>query len=102
MLSLNAQKATGCDHIGNILLKSCAATVSAPLAKLFQTSINKGQFPDSCKLANVTPVFKKGDKQVKNKYWPISISPNIGKVFERVVFIQLYKYFQQAQFVNLA
>ena len=95
LLSLNVQKATGCDHIGNMLLKSCATTVSAPLAKLFQTSINKGQFPDSWKLANVTPVFKKGDKQVKNNYRPISILPNIGKVFERVVFIQLYKYFQE-------
>ena len=40
-------------------------------------------------------MFKKGDKQAKNNYWPISILPNTGKVFERVVFIQLYKYFQE-------
>ena len=79
LLSLNVQKATGCDHIGNMLLKSCATTVLAPLAKLFQTSTNKGQFPDSWKLANVTPVFKKGDKQVKNNYRPISILPNITR-----------------------
>ena len=58
LLSRNVKEATGCDHIGNMLLKSCATTVSTPLTKLFQTSINKGQFPDLWKLENVTPVIK--------------------------------------------
>lgn len=51
------------------------------------------KYPDSWKLANITPVFKKGNKQDKNNYRPISILPNIGKVFERVVYRHVYKYF---------
>ena len=44
--------------------------------------------------ANVTPVFKKNDKQNKINYRPISLLPNLGKVFERAVFNHLYKYCQ--------
>ena len=94
LLSLNTKKATGCDSISNHILKHCASSISLPLSKLFQKSLNQGKFPDSWKKANVTPVFKKGDKQNKNNYRPISILPNIGKVFERVVYQEVYSFFK--------
>ena len=44
------------------------------------------------KLANVTPIFKKGDKQllIKN-YRPVSLLPVCGKTFEKTIFNNLYK-----------
>jgi len=38
------------------------------------------------------PVFKKGDKQNKNNYRPISLLPVLGKVLERLVFKEIYMY----------
>ena len=41
------------------------------------------------KLADVTPVFQKGDpKSIKN-YRPVSVLPNVSKVFERIILKQI-------------
>ena len=52
------------------------------------------QFPDPLKVANITPVFKKGDKTDKSNYRPVSILPLISKVFERKIFEQLSNYLE--------
>ena len=44
------------------------------------------------KLANVTPIFKKGDKQSTKNYRPISLLPICGKIFEKIIFNNLYPY----------
>jgi len=44
------------------------------------------------KLANVTPIFKKGDKQLIKNYRPISLLPICGKMFEKIIFNNLYSY----------
>ena len=44
------------------------------------------------KLANVTPIFKKGDKQSTKNYRPISLLPICGKMFENIIFNNLYPY----------
>ena len=41
------------------------------------------------KLANVTPVFKKGDPTSVKNYRPVSVLPNVSKVFERVMLKQI-------------
>ena len=42
--------------------------------------------------ARVTPVFKKGVKSDLNNYRPISVIPVVLKVFEKIVYEQLYQY----------
>ena len=44
------------------------------------------------KLANVTPIYKKGDKQLIKNYRPISLLPICGKMFEKIIFNNLYSY----------
>ena len=45
------------------------------------------------KYAEVTPVHKKDDKTDKENYCSISILPNLSKVYERVMYNQIYPYF---------
>ena len=45
------------------------------------------------KYAEVTPIHKKDDKTDKENYCPISILPNLSKVYERVMYNQIYPYF---------
>ena len=51
-----------------------------------------GVYPDIWKNANVTPVYKKGDKQQINHYRPISLLPICGKILEKIIFNQLYSF----------
>ena len=44
------------------------------------------------KLANLTPIFKKDDKQSTKNYRPISLLPICGKMFEKIIFNNLYPY----------
>ena len=46
------------------------------------------------KLANVTPVREKGSQSEKGNYRPVSILPNLSKVFERCIYKQIYEYFE--------
>ena len=47
-------------------------------------------FPNSLKLADVTPVHKKEERTMKDKYRPVSILPPISKIFERNMFDQIF------------
>ena len=44
------------------------------------------------KLADITPVFKKDDPTLSKNYRPVSILPNVSKVFERIMQTQLVSY----------
>ena len=44
------------------------------------------------KLANVTQIVKKGDKKLIYNYKPISLLPICGKIFEKMIFNNLYNF----------
>ena len=90
--SLDAGKATGPDGIGNTVLKSCASALCVPISIVSQISLNSGFFPKIWKQANVVPIFKKGEKNCKANYRPISLLSNVSKVLERLVYNVLYEY----------
>ena len=46
-------------------------------------------FPNSLKLAYVTPIHKKGMKELKEDYRSVSILPTLSKMFERIMFVQI-------------
>ena len=85
-------KSFGIDNISSYFMKLALPYIENSLAFLFNTSIETSQFPDSWKVARITPIFKDGDKTEKSYYRPISVLPVISKLFEKLVFNQLYLY----------
>ena len=73
------------------MLLLCDASIILPLNIIFKNILLTSTYPDQWKLANVTPIFKKGDKQIKN-YRPISRLPICSKIFEKIIFKNLYSY----------
>ena len=61
----------------------------------FNDSIEKSNFPSILKNVTITPVFKKGDTNSKDNYRPVSILPNISKIFQRCIFRQLSNFMDQ-------
>lgn len=90
---LKNKKSSGKDGISNKLLKEIKFEIIHPLTLIINQSIQTGIFPDALKIAKVKPLYKKGDSSLLNNYRPISLLPTISKVFERVIYIQLYDYF---------
>ena len=82
--SLNKGKACGPDGISAHMLLICGDTVTLPLKIIFEQILSVGIYPDAWKVANVTPIFKKGDKQLVKNYRPISLLPICGKMFEKI------------------
>ena len=56
---------------------------------IINASINKNEFLPFLTLADVIPVFKKGSKNSKYNYRPISIFKSISKVYESVMIKQI-------------
>ena len=59
---------------------------------IFEKSLETGTFPSVWKKANIIPVHKKDSRQNKMNYRPISLHPTFGKIFEKVIFDEIYKY----------
>ena len=53
--------------------------------------LTTGIFPDAFKKSKIVPIFKKGDSSLLTNYRPISILPTISKIFERVIYNQVYE-----------
>ena len=81
------------DEISNRLLKSIICEISKPLTTIKNQSFETGIFPDALKVSKVKQLFKKGDNCCLNNYRPISLLPTISKIFERVMYTQLYSFF---------
>ena len=55
--------------------------------------MQSGVFPTEWKMANVVPVYKKNDKQNIQNYRPVSLLPIFGKIFERIIYNEMYPFF---------
>ena len=73
-------------------MKDISDTMATKILIDFNSSISTGQFPQNLKLADVTPIFKNGDKQFKANYRPVSILPALSKIFEKLMSYQIEKF----------
>ena len=89
---LKPKSSFGHDNISTILLKSILLEIISVLTLIINQSLSTGIFPDKLKIAKINPIFKKDDPHLPDNYRPISLLPAISKVFEKVVFIQVYDY----------
>lgn len=89
---LKPKTSCGHDSLSSKLLKFIKDIIATPISIIINQSLNTGIFPNKLKIAKVLPLFKKGENKLLENYRPISLLPCISKIFERIVFDQLYKY----------
>ena len=98
--SLDINKSHGFDNVSVRMLKICDISIIKPLLLIFNNSIKEGIFPSLWKKANISPIYKKGDKNDGKNYRPISVLPICGKLFERMIYDALYNFFESNDILN--
>ena len=89
---LDPRKAKGPDEVSPWVLKECAEELSLPIFMIFTNSLEQGKLPDIRKSANITPIFKKGNKNNPLNYRPVSLTSVICKLLERhVIYVRKTK-----------
>ena len=91
--TLENKSSSGHDGISNKIVKLLKNEISKPLTVIINQMLKTGIFPDSFKTSKIVHLFKKGDHGLLTNYRPISLLPTISKVFERVIYDQMYLYF---------
>ena len=79
---LDTKKATGHDKLPAKLVRAGAAQLSGPLSLIVNNCFNQAKFPTECKLAEVSPLYKKDNQLIESNYRPVSILTCLSKIIE--------------------
>lgn len=97
---LNINKSTGVDNVHPRVLKECANSLAKPFSIIFNKSYLSGELPEMWSCANVTPLFKKGDKMDPSNYRPISLTSIICKLMKGIIRDIIMEHMVKKQFIN--
>ena len=91
---LNVHKAPGPDGLNARVLKECSTQISPTciLALIYNESLAQGNVPDDWRHANVSPVFKKGEKYDAANYRPMSLTCICCKTLEHILVSNINKH----------
>ena len=78
-------EAPGPDGLSPRVLIETASIISKPLSNIFSVSFSSSNVPSDWRMANVTPIFKKGSKSNPGNYRPVSLTSCVCKVTERII-----------------
>ena len=84
-------------YLANII-KLNKDLISKIIAEVFYFCIDKVEFPSKSKHADILTIHRKKDKSDKSNYKPVSILYNYCKMYEKLIYNQLYQYFQNTPF----
>ena len=88
MSKLKSNKASGSDNISVNILRECLS-LDKPLKLIFNQSFQTGQVPQEWRDAKITPLFKKGNHASPNNYRPVSLTSQVVKIMERLIYHQI-------------
>ena len=85
----------GPDGLHPRILKQLASTIAPILQTIFQKSLNTGKVPSDWKQANVSPIFKKGERYNAANYRLVSLTCICIKLLEHIVTKHLISYLDE-------
>jgi len=94
---LDTYKSMGPDEIDPRVLRELAEELAKPLSIICQQSWLTGEVPDDWRIANVTPIYKKGQKQDPRNYRPVSLTSVPGKIMEQFILSALTRHVNDNQ-----
>ena len=90
----------GIDQLKPAVIKEVKFELIKPIHYLVNLSLKSGIFPNKLKEALITPVFKKGSKEVMSNYRPISVLNVFSKILEKVMYKRLMGYIESTHLLS--
>ena len=88
------------NDIPSKFLKIASCIVSEWLSELFNKCMTTGEFPDSWKIAHITPIPKVHSPISSSEYKPTSVLPLLSKLFEKVLYHRVYSYLTEHNLID--
>ena len=82
------------------MLKIFDESICKPLGIIFRSCLENGKLPSEWRKASVVPFFKKNNKQDLKDYRPISLLPVSDKIFERLLYDSVFKFFTENNLIS--
>ena len=96
LCKLRADKSPGADGIYPVVLQNLAKVIFKPLSHIFSPSLLYNIVPHDWKLANVTPLFKKGPKNKASSYRPVSLTSQVCTIMESILRDNIISHLEQS------
>ena len=93
--NLNIKKFCQQGDIPTKIIKLNKDRIAKFIAENCNSCIDEGEFPSELKPADIVPIHKKKYKIDKSNYRPLGILSNYSKVYEKLIYDQLYQYFEK-------
>ena len=93
--NLDESKSSPIESVPARVLKDIIDIFSPKILIDFNSAVSTGLFPQSLKLADVIPLFKKGVKQSKGNHRPVSLLSSISKIFGILMLNQMHEYMKK-------
>ena len=98
--NLKNNKSSSIDLISNEMLKNGTHFLIDPLVKLFNLIFKNGKFPSLWNISLLVLLHKKGDKLDPANYRGLSITSNLGKLFNKIIHNRLYNFIYQNNLIS--
>ena len=97
---INPHKASGPDMIPARILKDLSDVIAPVLTVIFQKTLTHREVPEDWKSANVTPIFKKGDRFKASNYRPVSLTSICCKLQEHIITSNVMAHLEEHQILT--
>ncbi|KAK4806699.1 LOW QUALITY PROTEIN: hypothetical protein QYF61_027700 [Mycteria americana] len=94
---LDTHRTMGVGGIHPRVLRELAEVLTKPLSILYQQSWLTREVPVDWRLTNVTPIYKKGQKEDLGNYRPVSLTSVVRKVMEQIILSAITRHVQDTQ-----
>ena len=98
--SLKNKRSSDVDNLSNVLIKLLRDDLVKPLTFIINQTLNTGIFPRALELSKIIPIHKKGERDMFSNYRLVSLFPTISKKFEKIMYRQLYDYFNENKLIS--